>query len=147
MKVLLPPHLFLICCLGMVLLRMYYPYYLWISMPYNLTGVVLVVAGLAVSTWGSNTFRQHRTNIHTFQKPDQLVMEGLFKYSRNPMYVGFLIALVGLLVVLGEASPAMFVLLFLIVTDRWYIKHEENALNETFGAEYERYKASTRRWI
>ncbi|GAE32578.1 isoprenylcysteine carboxyl methyltransferase [Halalkalibacter hemicellulosilyticusJCM 9152] len=63
------------------------------------------------------------------------------------MYVGFLMALVGLFVVLGAVSPALFVLLFLIVTDRWYIKYEENILNETFGVEYERYKSSTRRWI
>ncbi|WP_096186048.1 methyltransferase family protein [Evansella halocellulosilytica] len=147
MKVLLPPHLFLICCLGMVLLRIYYPYYLWISMPYNLIGFILVVGGLAVSNWGSNSFRQHQTNIHTFKKPDRLVIEGLFKYSRNPMYTGFLVALVGLFIVLGAISTAVFVLLFLIITDRWYIKYEEKELTETFGSEYERYKASTRRWI
>ncbi|WP_035346914.1 methyltransferase family protein [Halalkalibacter hemicellulosilyticus] len=147
MKTLLPPHLFLICCFGMVLFRMYDPYYLWVSTPYNLIGLVLLAAGLVVSIMGSRTFRQHRTNIHTFKKPNQLVVEGLFKYSRNPMYVGFLMALVGLFVVLGAVSPALFVLLFLIVTDRWYIKYEENILNETFGVEYERYKSSTRRWI
>ncbi|MWC30223.1 DUF1295 domain-containing protein [Paenibacillus sp. MMS18-CY102] len=144
---LLPPQLFLIGAIGMLVMRLYCPYDIWLPFPYNLAGILVVGSGLGMAIWGSRAFRRYNTNIHTFKEPGRLVVEGLFKYTRNPMYLGFLVALAGLFIVLGAVSPFVIVVLFLVITNQWYIKFEEHALADKFGQEYEAYKASTRRWI
>ncbi|MEW9699545.1 isoprenylcysteine carboxylmethyltransferase family protein [Paenibacillus sp. SI8] len=144
---LLPPQLFLVCCIGMLMLRIYYPVIIWLSLPYNLIGLMLIGLGLILSIWGSRTFSKNQTNIHTFKEPDKLIVEGLYKYSRNPMYLGFLVSLAGIFILLGAVSPILLLFTFLIIVNRWYIKSEEKNMTAKFGRDYLQYKDSTRRWI
>ena len=88
-----------------------------------------------------------KTNLHTFNQPDRLVVTGLFKYSRNPMYLGFAISTFGVALYLGSLSPFLMVVLFIVVADRWYIAFEEKVMINIFGDDYENYKKSVHRWI
>ncbi len=63
------------------------------------------------------------------------------------MYLGFALMLAGVWMLLGALSPVLGVLLFSVVTDRWYISYEEKAMRASFGQEYEAYQRRTRRWI
>lgn len=144
---LLPPQLFLFCSASMFIMRISYPGYIWLSLPYTLIGLPVMGLGLALSIVGARTFRQKETNIDTFKRPDKLIVEGLYKYSRNPMYLGFLVSLAGVYILLGASSPILLLLAFLVITNRYYIKFEEKAMTDTFGDDYLKYKASTRRWI
>ncbi len=63
------------------------------------------------------------------------------------MYLGFLIALFGLFVLFGCLSPLFIVIIFFVITDRWYIEFEEVAMAKVFGDEYAKYKTKTRRWL
>jgi protein-S-isoprenylcysteine O-methyltransferase Ste14 len=85
--------------------------------------------------------------VNTFSNPDQLVTDGLYRFSRNPMYLGFALVLIGVWLLLGRLTPLMGVLLFVLVADRWYIAYEECRLVETFGQAFTAYKAHTRRWL
>lgn len=109
--------------------------------------LIVIVIGVGLAKRGSDTFERIGTNIETFQKPEVLVTDGLFSFSRNPMYLGFVMALLGVAIVLGNLLSFAVVLAFIVITDRWYIPFEEAAMKQQFGEQYERYKARTRRWL
>lgn len=96
---------------------------------------------------GARQFERARTNIKTFDRPDKLVTWGVFRWTRNPMYLGFAGALFGLWLALGSASPALIMLAFWVTCDRWYIRFEERVMRQRFGADYLAYCERTRRWL
>src|SRR5688572_20901940 len=95
-KRVLPPVLFLFATVVMAALRMLLPITEVVSFPFSLAGLPLVLLGIAMTVAGSQQFDKVGTNIKTFNDPDTLVTEGLYRFSRNPMYLGFSIALLGL---------------------------------------------------
>ena len=143
----LPPTLFLICLICMVASHWIIPIMQIIIFPYNLTGILLIILGISISFAGSKKFQKKDTNIDTFKDPDKLVTDGLYKYSRNPMYLGFAVALLGLAIVLSTITPCFFFLLFVVFTDRCYIKYEETKLIGKFGSNFFEYKSKVRKWL
>ena len=79
--------------------------------------------------------------------PQVLVEDGLYAFSRNPIYLGFALALLGWAVVLGPLVNLALVALFVLIADRWYIASEERMAEEVFGAAYDAYRRRTRRWL
>ncbi len=144
---LLPPRLVLILLVAMVALRTLAPGPMIVSYPYNLAGVLVAVLGLGLTFSGAGLFARIGTNIKTFNEPGTLVTDGLFRWTRNPMYLGFVLLLAGTAIALGATTPFAAVALFALVTDRWYIAFEEQALERRFGAEYAAYRQRTRRWV
>ncbi len=118
-----------------------------LRLPLNLIGLIPLGLGLVLSAMAERQFKSVGTNVNTFDAPTRLVTEGLFKYSRNPMYLGLVLILVGVWILLGSVTPLVGVVGFILVTDRWYIAYEEQRLNETFGQAYEAYRVRTRRWF
>ena len=147
MRRLLPPHLFLLCGLGATAIGLAVPVWGPLVTEARLAGAVLLAVGLAVSKWGSDLFDRSRTNIKTFDDPDVLVTAGPFRFSRNPMYLGFTTALVGVSVLVGSMSAASGPVLFWLLADRWYIPFEERRMMATFGAAYQGYRSAVPRWI
>ncbi|MGO1118327.1 methyltransferase family protein [Rhodovibrionaceae bacterium A322] len=147
MKRLLPPVLFLLCGLGMIALHKLLPLAHWMVWPWRGLGVVPVALGLGMIVTVALTFRRVRTNIHTFRNPDKLVTGGLFRISRNPIYLGFALALLGGVLLSGSLSALLGPLLFWFVADRWYIPFEEDRLRANFGADYDSYCRQVRRWL
>ena len=147
MKRILPPTVLEICIVVMIALHFLLPIKVILHFPLDLIGFIPLLSGLGLCDMGSQRFTAAKTNIKTFDKPDVLVSDGLFRYSRNPIYLGFAFALVGVWIVLGSLSPVIGPLFFIILTDRWYIPFEERMMANTFGKKYQIYKAKTRRWI
>ncbi|GAA5527827.1 methyltransferase [Herpetosiphon gulosus] len=148
MQKLLPPRLFLLTIGLMLGLRWLWPIGLLVPTPFNWLGLLIGVAGLAVAISSARHFRQIGTNIITFGQPDRLVISGWFCWSRNPMYLGFSLSLLGIALLLGAAiSNLVLVVAFVIIVDRWYIAFEERAMLANFGEQYTAYQAQTRRWI
>ena len=139
--------MFLLSILIMAALWQLAPIGTFAAFPYNLGGVALFVLGIGIAKHGSDVFRKADTNISTFNDPDILITEGIYRYTRNPMYLGFVIALLGVAVVLGSVSALIVVVLFILITDRWYIEFEEAAMQRMFGSRYDDYKQKTRRWL
>ncbi|EEX34524.1 putative membrane protein [Vibrio coralliilyticus ATCC BAA-450] len=101
-----------------------------------------------LSAAGKRLFAQLSTNIMTFGQPTLLVTQGVYQYTRNPMYLGFAVALLGVAILSGASLPALFLtLLFILITDRWYIRFEEQILRDTFGQDYDQYCRQVRRWV
>ena len=144
---LVPPVLFLICLGLMALLRWLWPVRIISPFPYNLFGIVPILAGLLFTLLGVRQFRKSRANIKPFQQPEVFVTEGPYRYSRNPMYAAVLLVLVGAWILFGAITCVLGVFIFMIVADQWYIPFEERMLHQKFGQAFEAYCARTRRWI
>jgi protein-S-isoprenylcysteine O-methyltransferase Ste14 len=82
----------------------------------------------------------------TFGTPQRLTTGGIFKYSRNPIYVAFLVPLAALAAISAWASAASIVL-YILLMNRLVISKEERELSAVFGAAYLDYMARTPRWL
>ena len=80
-------------------------------------------------------------------KASQLVTAGVFRVSRNPMYLGMTLLLIGLALWLGSASPWLIPPLFVIIITVAQIIPEEHALGQVFGEPYAAYRRRVRRWV
>lgn len=147
MQKIIPPLLFLVCAISMVGLNYFAPIQQWIPTPYNLIGIALLVLGLFIVTSISKRFRKIKTQIHTFKKPNKLVTDGLFQFSRNPIYLGFTTALLGIALLLGSAAAFIPALFFFLMANCWYIPFEEKNMETIFGQDYRFYKRKVRRWL
>lgn len=147
MKKIIPPFLFLICIVIMIAVRNLIVIKEIIPKPFNHAGITLIIIGILMTIIVRKGFEKIDTEIHTFKNPRKLVTNGLFKFSRNPIYLGFAISLFGVWVLLGTILPIIGFLLFIVVTNAWYIPFEERIMENVFGKEYEKYKSKVRKWI
>jgi protein-S-isoprenylcysteine O-methyltransferase Ste14 len=109
----------------------------------------LVGAGAAFAVAGVVAFRKAKTTVDP-TKPEAastMVVSGVYRVSRNPMYVGFLLVLAGWAVFLGHGLPFLLLPLFVAYLNRFQIRPEERALAARFGSEYASYAQSVRRWL
>ncbi|WP_417453673.1 methyltransferase family protein [Kiloniella sp.] len=147
MQRLLPPFFFLVCVVMMALLSTYYPILRFLEYPWTLIGILDLIGGLSITLIAGVQFMRAKTNLKTFNRPDQFITTGLFRVSRNPMYLGLAISTFGVALYLGALSPFLICALFITVVDRWYISYEEKMMAETFAQAYMDYKAKVRRWV
>ena len=117
------------------------------SVPRLLTGGAIFAAGLALAIWAILTIRQAGTEIETTKPTTAIVSGGPFRFTRNPIYSGMLLGLVGLAVgfdtlwILGTLIP------FYLVIRYGVIAREEAYLERKFGDVYRGYTSQVRRWI
>lgn len=142
-----PPTYFNISALFMIMLHFVIPVKKLVPTPYNLIGIIFMFLALIMNIWASNFFKKKNTTIKPFQESDVLVTQGLFKFSRHPMYLGMVIGLVGLFIFLGSISPILVIPVFVWLITNRFILPEEKALEKKFGEAYANYKNKVRRWI
>lgn len=125
------------------------PSFSW-QLPYQQAmGLVLAVAGVVVALLGVMSFRCAGTTVNP-TKPkatSSLVNTGIYRSSRNPMYLGFLLALIGWAVFLANLFALILVPAFVVYMNRFQITPEERALAIKFGTEFTAYKQKVRRWV
>lgn len=147
MKRLIPPYLFLGLLVLTAGLTIIAPAVAEIRVARPMPWDVPMILGFIVLFLGNREFTRQQAEIHTFKTPRSLVTSGIFRYTRNPMYVGFLLLLVGGAMMANSwwafIAPAGF---FLVATF-WYIPYEEANLRKVFGLEFEAYARNVRRWI
>jgi protein-S-isoprenylcysteine O-methyltransferase Ste14 len=121
-----------------------------ISMPgHKHAAAVLVFAGALVAAAGVLQFRRARTTVSPLSphKTSTVISSGLYRWSRNPMYLGMALALLGLAAWASALAGYLLVLAFCWYLTRFQIIPEEKALLAAFGAEFTQYLAKVRRWI
>ena len=147
MQKLLPPTYFLLALVLMTVLHFVVPVYRYWSLPLSLVGVVPLVFGAALNVTADNAFKKHDTTVKPFERSSALVTGFPFSLSRNPMYLGLTLMLVGVALLLGSISSLLPALVFPYSMRRVFIEEEERMLAAAFGAEWERYESAVRRWI
>src|SRR5437868_317626 len=122
MRVVIPPVLFLICLTLMALLRWVWPVTILFPLPWALMGILPITIGSLSRFLGVYQFRSTGTNIRPFREADKMVTTGPYRYTRNPMYLGIGLALMGVWILMGALTPLVGVVIFVVTADRWYIK-------------------------
>jgi protein-S-isoprenylcysteine O-methyltransferase Ste14 len=118
-----------------------------VSYPWNLGGVLPLALGVWLNLAADRAFKRAHTTVRPFEESAALVQDGVFRLSRNPMYLGFEAILLGIALLLGSASPWLVVVVFPFVIERVYVHVEERMLEAKFGDEWRRYKARVRKWL
>jgi protein-S-isoprenylcysteine O-methyltransferase Ste14 len=110
-------------------------------------GALLVFVGIALNVGGFITQKRAGTDPIPFNPSTRIVVQGLYRFTRNPMYIGFALWTLGLAILVDSAWMLLAVPIGLILTDRIVITREERYLERKFGEEYLDYKRRVRRWI
>ena len=117
--------------------------------PAWLAVAILVTTGLAFDVLGIMAFRASRTTVNPL-KPElasALVTGGVYRVTRNPMYVGMVFLLLAWAVYLSAVVPFAGIVVFILYITRFQIQPEERVLKGIFGDEYSTYAARVRRWL
>ena len=142
-----PPIITLICGLGIYFSRPLFPKYNFISIDiiaasFFLLGIIMLITAVL-------SFKKRSTTVSPLQpeKASYLVVSGIFKYSRNPMYLGMLLILISMTIKFNFVGGILIIFAFITFITKFQIIPEETALEKLFGKEFTRYKKKTKRWI
>ncbi|MDP5348342.1 MAG: isoprenylcysteine carboxylmethyltransferase family protein [Paracoccaceae bacterium] len=113
----------------------------------DFTGGILVGGGLILMALAVHEMRKARTTIIPHLEADKLVQSGIFSRSRNPIYLGDMLVLAGLILRLDAVLALPLVPVFLGILEKRFVIPEENRLRRKFRADFARYCQKTRRWI
>ena len=146
----IPPPVYALCAaVFMWLGNRYAPAIRWIAPPWNQFGWILIALGLALDLYSILIFIRTRTTVNPLRPGNatQLVVSGVYRISRNPMYLGMVLSLTGWAWLLGSPTCLLLVLLFDRVLVIVQIAPEEIALRDLFGTSYGDYSKQVNRWI
>ena len=115
----------------------------------DLISIIILLIGILILINPIFKFIKSKTTIDPikFKKVNKLIISGIYKYSRNPMYLGLLMIVISTSIFFLNIFSITTPFLFYCWINRFQIKKEEIFLTEKFGEEYMSYKIKTRRWI
>lgn len=107
----------------------------------------IFVAGFCLALWGERTFVHAGTELMPASHSNsKLVMNGPFRYTRNPMYSGLLLAMFAVALYFGSWPFYLSIIVLFVVIQAAFIPFEEAKMERQYGAEFRQYKSRTRRW-
>ena len=115
--------------------------------PTTLLASGMIAVGILLMVLAVITMRQHQTTVIPHRDADHLVTGGVFKLTRNPIYLGDCLVLLGFILYWDTVLSLAILPIFVMVIDYWFIVPEEDRLRRKFGSDFERYMRDTRRWI
>ena len=124
--------------------------FLKINIPYKyFFTTLLLILGFYIIIRSSRLFAQAKTSIDPFRpfKSTSLITNDIYKYSRNPMYFGYLLIILGSSVYLGNVISIIIIPLFIFTINFLQIIPEEEALKDIYGPRYDEYLSKVRRWF
>jgi protein-S-isoprenylcysteine O-methyltransferase Ste14 len=143
----LPPAYLFAALSAMVLLHFLVPVYQLTSHPWNAIGLIPLIIGIVLNLAADASLKKHGTTVKPYEPSTTLITSGIYKYSRNPMYLGMIMILIGVALLMGSLTPYSIVLIFIITIDRHFIRPEEEMLNRQFGRAWAEYRNNVRRWL
>jgi protein-S-isoprenylcysteine O-methyltransferase Ste14 len=112
-----------------------------------LLAIALGAGGFAVMMWAWWQFQQHKVAICPTDPTDFLIQDGIYAYTRNPMYHGMVLMLLAGAILFVTLPFYIAAIAYFIVIDRIFCPYEEEKLLDTFGRDYETYRSRVRRWF
>ena len=142
-----PPAWFFTAVAAMVGLRVFLPGPTLLPDAWSLTGLLPIAAGIVLNVAAVSAFRRLGTTTAPEGRPVALVTDGVYRFTRNPMYLGGVLVLLGLAVLLGAATPFAVPPLYALLAGTRFLPPEERVLASAFPAAYEDYRRRTGRWL
>ena len=124
-----------------------FPQFNFIYTPYNKIGIIVLILGLSLTFSGFYFFKKNKTPIMPGKKPTFMVAEGPYKFTRNPMYSGVTIGLLGAAIFFGNIISFLAPIIFLLIMNYYFVPFEENLMENIFGKQYLNYKKKVGRWL
>jgi protein-S-isoprenylcysteine O-methyltransferase Ste14 len=146
-KKVLPPTYLLVAIVLMLALHFLLPVYKFVPIPWNILGIVPLACGIALNLVADKAFHQAQTTVKPFEQSTALITTGVFRISRNPMYLGYVLILIGVALIVRSLSPYVVLPIFAILMDRVFIRVEEQMLEEQFGQAWLEHAQKVRRWV
>lgn len=143
----LPPVYFMASLLAMLALHFLIPGPRLFGSFSWLAGALPIAFGVVLNLWADRLFKRHGTEVKPFRDSSTLVLEGPFRFTRNPMYLGGLSMLAGIAIGLGTTTPFIVLPVSFWLTTAHFIRPEEEALARQFGERYGEYRRKVRRWL
>ncbi len=142
-----PPVVYLLALLAGVGLH-----FLWPIRPLSgwwgvVVGILVIALGTALMPPVLAGFRRAGTAFDPHQPASALIIDGPYRFSRNPAYVALTLWYLGLGLILNNGWVLLLTIVPVLIMDRWAIPREERHLEEKFGQEYVQYKARVHRWL
>ncbi|MGB7115871.1 MAG: isoprenylcysteine carboxylmethyltransferase family protein [Anaerolineales bacterium] len=144
-KKIMPTTYLLVAILLCVVLHFLVPILYIMPSPWNLIGLIPLFFGLWINLSADRAFKKAETTVKPFVESNALIQDGVFRWSRNPMYLGFVAILLGISVLLRSLSPYIAVVVFVVLIDLMFIRVEEQMLEEKFGDGWKRYRSGVRK--
>ena len=142
-----PPIYLLLTLLVMAALHFGAPIARIFDPPISYFGIVLIILGITITAIAARAFARAGTPIIPFEPSTALVAGGLYRVTRNPMYLGLVVVLLGAGLLFGTVTPFLPIPVFVWIIQKKFIEAEERFLEEIFGAQYLAYKSKVRRWL
>lgn len=145
-----PPPIVAVCTAALMLAAAWLLPALTFDVPFaTLAAAAAGSAGVAVALAGVLQFLRARTTVNPLQPSaaSALVIRGVYKWTRNPMYLGMALVLLGWAIYLSSLAALAVLPLFVAYLNRFQIGPEERALETRFGADFARYRDAVRRWL
>ena len=141
------PPLYFVLALAIEIVIAVAPGSQFVYYPYNYIGVILVPAGFAIAAAALAQFRKAGTTRHPHEPPTAFVTSGPYRFSRNPMYFGLFLILLGAAFLLQRLLGFVLPFAFGWIVSRRFIEPEEGRLHAMYGDAYDSYLDRTRRWL
>lgn len=142
-----PPVYLFAGLLLMWLFNHYWPLFWFARTPWSYLGILPILVGIGIAAVSANRFMRAKTGLVPFDEATTLVTGGLYRYTRNPMYLGMFLILIGVAFMMGSSGALLPVFVFMLVIRYNFVAGEERFMEGTFGQSYLDYKAKVRRWI
>ena len=144
MKITYPPVILLSALIAQTILYFTFPMLINLSI---LLGVFIILTGIFLVYSSLKKLSKMETTFIPDGQPNKLVIDGPFRVSRNPIYLGMLFILLGTAISLQSFSGLLIAFIFFLIINFTWIKHEEEKLDTTFNEEWKEYSEKTRRWL
>ena len=138
---------FLLGLIGGVLANVYFSFLIWPGTVIRVIGILPLLLGVALFAWARASFRHHMTALMPWSRTTALVTDGPYGFSRNPIYLSFVLMYLGLSFIFDSAYVLIVLVVVVVLFDRLQIPREERYLRGLFGAEFDSYASEVRRWI
>ena len=143
----LPPVWLVLTLMAEYALHRWLPLTELLAAPWKYSGVVLMLLGIAMAATAANLFKRADTPVIPFERSTALVTTGWFRFTRNPMYLGMVLLLIGVAITLGSLGAWLPIPVFVAIIRLNFIRGEERFLSEIFGDPYRQYQQRVRRWL
>ena len=146
-RIIYPPVWLLLGLISIFALNELYPMIRFTSLIFQVLGGVVIVVGLLLLVMANGLFVRAGTDVIPFRKVSTLVTTGIYRFTRNPMYLGMAAVLLGCALTVGVVPALLVPLAFVVIVEARFIRPEEQMLRELFPQEFPAYCQRVRRWL